>query len=465
MKAKEERGLLRLIDAELEALVIGTILQGGESAYRQVDFLQPDDFGVDIHQSIFRTIREIAPEVELAIGAVTYRLIETGKLEGVGGMSVLVDLDAKGIPGISLGGFGRSVRNKAIARRAHRLISKLAAAVELGFTANGDEVRGIAEEVLALTEASQGCGQAVLRIEDLPAVGESQEPIRYIREPELPEGTVIALTGDSGSGKSTLATAWVRDAIAAGRPALILDRENPRSVVSDRMTRLGLPDSPLLRWAGRWTSEEAPEPDAPIVLNWVKVCDPKPLVVVDSVVAFLEGGDENSATDMRRFMNRSRRLADLGACVIEIHHDGKGEHAKDFRGSSDFKAAVDQAFHVTNSSADPGKLDRLRLRCFKSRFGLSGNLVYLYAGGRFVRDERVDAPARTAADELTELLRQNPGVKGGRFEKLAEQRGVSRSKTRQFLADGVLGDLIELERGSKNAKRYYLKAASQEQIQ
>ena len=36
---------------------------------------------------------------------------------------------------------------------------------------------------------------------------------------------------------------------------------------------------------------------------------------------------------------------------------------------------IDQAFHVTNISSD-GKLDRIRLRCFKSRFGLSGNLVY-----------------------------------------------------------------------------------------
>ena len=77
--------------------------------------------------------------------------------------------------------------------------------------------------------------------------------------------------------------------------------------------------------------------------------------------------------------------------------------------------------------------------------------MYLYAEGRFVRDERVDAPARTAADELTELLRQNPGVETARFEKLAEKRGVSRSRTREFLANGVLGGFIEFERGSKNA--------------
>ena len=226
-----------------------------------------------------------------------------GKLEAVGGMARLVDLDAKGISGINIAGFGRSLRNMATGRRAYRLISKLAAAVELGFTANGDEVRGIAADLLAMTEGSVCCGSASLSIENLPAVGESREPIRYILEPELPEGAVIALTGDSGSGKSTVATAWVRNAIAAGRPALILDRENPRSVVMDRMERLGLDDGPLLRWAGGWTGQDAPGPDFPLVINWVKACVPKPIVVIDSLVAFLGGGDENSATEMRRFMN------------------------------------------------------------------------------------------------------------------------------------------------------------------
>ena len=455
MKAKQDRELLSSINAELEALVIGTILQDGESAYSQVDFLGPDDFGVDIHRTIFCTILEIACEVDLTIGAVTHRLIEAGKLEAVGGMTKIVDLDAKGISGIALAGFGRSLRSKAIGRRAYRVISKLTASLELGFTANGDELRGTAEELLALTEDSGGCGPTVPSIEDLPAVSASLEPIRYISEPELPEGAVIALTGDSGSGKSTVATAWVRNAIAVGRAALILDRENPRSVVMDRMKRLGLVDGPLLRWAGGWTGQDAPGPDSPLVVNWGKACDPKPIVVIDSLVAFLGGADENSATEMRKFMNGARRLADLGATVIQIHHDGKAETARDFRGSSDFKASVDQAFHVTNISSD-GKLDRIRLRCFKSRYGFSGDVIYRYAEGRLIRDERADAPARTTGEDLTAILRQHPGIKAGEFEKKAVTRGSGRNQAREFLSNGVLGGLIRQEPAGKNAKKYYL---------
>ena len=147
------------------------------------------------------------------------------------------------------------------------------------------------------------------RIIDLPPVGAHQEPVAYIREPELPEGSVIGLTGDSGGGKSTIATAWARDAIKAGRAVLILDRENPRGVAFERMNRLGLEDGPLLRWAGGWTGDDAPMPDEPSILDWVSSIEgPKPFVIVDSLVAFLSG-DENSAGGKCSIHFRARMLA------------------------------------------------------------------------------------------------------------------------------------------------------------
>ena len=156
-------------------------------------------------------------------------------------------------------------------------------------------------------------------------------------------------------------------------------------------------------------------------------------------------------------MNKARRLADLGATVAVIHHSGKADSSTDFRGSSDFKASVDVAFHVTNLSSDGKLLDRVTLRCFKSRYGFTGSIVYHYDGGRFVRDGRTDAPQRTASDQLTSILRRHPDLAGDAFEKLAADCGISRNRARTFLLDGVDAGLIKF-RPDGRARRYRLDA-------
>src|ERR1017187_9540118 len=155
----------------------------------------------------------------------------------------------------------------------------------------------------------------------------------------------------------------------------------PISAIVERFGRLGILDERLLRYWGGWRPEEPPQPDDPRVIAWVKSCEPRPLVIVDSMIAF-HGGDENDAGETRAFMQRCRTIADLGGTAAVIHHDGKSDTAKDYRGSSDFKAAVDAAFHVSNSGPD-GRLGIIRLRCFKSRFGFAGEILYHYRGGRF----------------------------------------------------------------------------------
>jgi hypothetical protein len=195
--------------------------------------------------------------------------------------------------------------------------------------------------------------------------------------------------------------------------------------------------------------------DSLIVWTWVEGCAIKPLIVVDSLIAFI-GGDENDALVMRAFTHQARRLADLGATVIVIHHDGKAETARDFRGSSDFKASFDQAFHVTNVGSD-SRLDRIRLRCFKSRYGFTGSLIYNYADGAFLRDDRRDAPARSVGDQLTDLLRQHPGIGAKKFEDLAIEKNLGRSQAREFLSNGALDGTIKREKGARNQDRHSLK--------
>lgn len=226
----------------------------------------------------------------------------------------------------------------------------------------------------------------------------------------------MALTGNSGSGKSTLASAWAGDLAAVGVPVLILDRENPISAVAERFVRLGVTDGPMFKYCGGWLERGVPRPGSARVVAWVKSCEPKPLVIVDSLAAF-HGGDGNDAGEMRAFMQQCRTLADLGATVIVVHHEGKVDTAKDYRGSSDFKAAVDAAFHVSNSPGPDGRLGMIRLRCYKSRFGFTGELIYHYSNGRFQRGQEHD-PFMDIAEPLTAILRENPGVEAKRLDQL-----------------------------------------------
>src|SRR5439155_927543 len=134
---------------------------------------------------------------------------------------------------------------------------------------------------------------------------------------------------------------------------------------------------------------------APIVLAWIESCDPKPLLIVDSLVAFHEG-DENDAGQMRQFLNRCRRCTSRGATVVLIHHCGKAESSKPYRGSSDLAAGIDLGLHLVNVG-DGNTLGKLLLKPFKKRILFPNEMSYDYADGRVIRCESAVAPR--AADE------------------------------------------------------------------
>jgi hypothetical protein len=445
----EKTGLPSNLNAE--RFVLASVLLD-DRRFQEVAALSPGDFSLERHRRMFACMRDLqAVREHIDLVTVAEELARRNEL-GADGLSYLASL-TDGMPYIvHLDSYVRIVANKSKLRRtiftAQKLINEC-----LLKTAAPNEILG--SHLAEIQDLSQrgGAGKAIA---DLPPVREcGGASIEYLREPELPKGAVIAFTGDSGSGKSTLLLSWAAEISAAGTPVLILDRDNPISAIVERFDRLSIADDRLLKYWGGWLPDQAPQPDNPEVIAWVKSCEPRPLVIVDCMVAF-HGGDENDAGETRAFMRRCRMLADLGATVAVIHHDGKADSAKDYRGSSDFKAAVDGAFHVTNIGSN-GRLDKLHLRCFKSRFGFTGAIIYRYENGFFRRDEEAHAVSRAVTAQLTTLLSMNPGVTQNEFERLAFAVGVSRDQSRTFLHVGIEFNQIRIETGARKSRRHYLR--------
>lgn len=325
--------------------------------------------------------------------------------------------------------------------------------------------------------AQPDSGSAISSVFDLDSIFSKPEPVTYLIEPEIPAEAVVYLAGAPESGKSTLASAWARDLADKGHGVLLLDRDfNPRAVIRDRFERLGMSsDGPFWVWDSRQTSEP-PQPDSPEVINWVKyvrlTTEKPPLVIVDSTVSFLPPGeDENSSQDVRALFNRCRAVVRAGGSVLLLHHLNKGG---ELRGSSDFGAAADQGFIVTNSPVGKHRLSRLSLKVAKTRYALDRNLEYDYADGKMVRVEvgrqpDVDRGASDASDEvtttaLTEVLRANPGIGSRQFEGKAHERGVPYNQARRFLEDGKKSRKILVESAGRKL-RHFLSEQQHEQGQ
>jgi hypothetical protein len=299
------------------------------------------------------------------------------------------------------------------------------------------------------------------RMEDVPRIEDvSAVEIRWVVDGIIVEGAVHAITGESGDGKSTFLSA-LGYSVSRGnqflgratskRPVLILDAENPSVAVCERFRRLRIRTDDDFRIWGQWVGEDAPSASGGVVLEWVSRCDPKPLIVIDCLIAFNPGA-ENDSTEMRRFMARYRKLAATGTSIALIHHSGKSDTSGDYRGSSDFKANLDVGYKLANLG-DGTSLSELELRTFKQRFSVIPLLHLRYDDGIFSIDQ-ADA-RRTSTERLCDLLKDNPGIVNADFEALAHKQGLGRNRGRAFLRDGVKDGTVRVETGGNNRRHHY----------
>jgi len=302
-----------------------------------------------------------------------------------------------------------------------------------------------------------------LMVADIPSIFSfTDSAMDWGVEGVFPMAAITLLSGDPGVLKTTMITSAGR-CMADGthfcglkttpRPVLILDKENSLPVKREMLERLGIRDGNGLTIWGGWNLDEPPALGSVVLHEFVAASNPKPFIAVDSLIANLDG-DENSSTDVRRFFSFARPLVNMGAGIGLLHHSGKAESSKDYRGSSDIKSGVDVAYRI-EPIGDPTRLSGIRLVAFKARFSVQPTITLRWDGCRFEQDGAVFNQPKSVNERLRDLLIENPGITTAEFCSLAASRGLGRDRARAFLIDCKKSRTVDIVTGANNAKFHY----------
>jgi hypothetical protein len=318
-----------------------------------------------------------------------------------------------------------------------------------------DSYRNPTLERAARDSGSLG-GRGGFSIHDLPSVWGLDAKIEWAVDRIVARRAITMITGDSAAGKSTFAMA-MSGAVAHGQkflgraviqmPVLYVDRENSLATVRERLDRLKVAETPQFKCWGGWCDPQPDGPAAATIQKYVRECEP--LVIFDSIIAFHEGSEQD-ASETRRFMTAFRALANLGATVLLIHHTGKATTSKEYRGSSDLKAAVDVAW-LLEPQDGTSKLGRARLVPFKNRLGTSEPLTIEYTDDGYT----IDRSARTTGEVVVKIVRDRPGIGQPDLIEIARTRGCTRDAVRNFLANAKREGVLCVQASGKGGKQSY----------
>jgi 5S rRNA maturation endonuclease (ribonuclease M5)/RecA/RadA recombinase len=171
-----------------------------------------------------------------------------------------------------------------------------------------------------------GCGKTFVALDMALSVASGRD----FHEMGTVQGAVLYIAGEGVGGLGKRVKAWINN-----RGAGCVERELPFYVLPTAVNLANPIDLETLL-----ATVDALEERAGMKFS---------LVVVDTVARALLGADENSATDMGKFVKACDTIKEhTAAAVLGIHHSGK-DSGKGMRGSSALLGAVDTSIKVKKS--------------------------------------------------------------------------------------------------------------------
>jgi predicted ATP-dependent serine protease len=192
---------------------------------------------------------------------------------------------------------------------------------------------------------------------------EEDAKIRWLVEPVLEEGALVALYGRPGDGKS-LVTLWLcLQVVRGGGSVLMVDDENTAADLVSRLRAFGATpdelDNLIVMSFASLPPLDTPEGGAHLTALAEKY-SPN-LVTLDTISRLVEGDENSASTYLQLYRNSMTPLKARKITVLRIDHAGK-ETGRGQRGSSAKSGDVDVVWRLSRESDEFLILEREKSR-------------------------------------------------------------------------------------------------------
>jgi hypothetical protein len=169
--------------------------------------------------------------------------------------------------------------------------------------------------------------EKINRFDDIPLIAQVEtEPTRWLVKGLIAERSVNLLIAPPGGFKTWFGLSLAQ-AVSHGSEFLeratrrtkvvVLDFENPLSVIRERQEILQLEEGKRLRIWGHWLKDHPPSDGDRRLLKLAR--RNHPLIIIDSLIRF-HSANEDRADQMALVMEGFRILTDAGATLLLLHH-------------------------------------------------------------------------------------------------------------------------------------------------